>query len=221
MSVSLPDFEVCVDNFSDALTAQSCGAARLELCADLALDGLSPSDDLLHQVLEVAKIPVAIMVRPRAGDFCYQATEVDCMEQEILARRKTGVHGFVFGCNTADGMPDLDACRRLIQAAAGLPCTFHRAFDGCPQPLLAMDQLADLGFRRILTSGDQPTAWQARHTLRDWVNHAGNRIQILPAGKVRADHALALQSYLGCPELHSSSLRIACDVAAESAADDV
>ena len=210
-------FEVCIDNYADAIQAEAADAARLELCADLALDGLSPSDELLHKVLDRVQIPVMVMVRSRAGGFCYTEQEILQMESEIKVRRNWGAHGFVFGCNQADGMPNALHCSRLLAAAQSLPCTFHRAFDGCPQPQRAIDQLHELGFTRILTSGDHPTAWQSRHTLKGWMAYANNRIQILPAGKVRADHARSLHRQLGCPELHSSSVTIAFDVAAASA----
>lgn len=215
--MSNPLFEICVDNLADAIAAEANGGARIELCSDLAQDGLSPSHELLHQVLAAIKIPIMVMVRPRAGGFEYDPSELDQMIHEIQQRRGSGVHGFVFGCNTADGMPDREACGRLLAAASPLPCTFHRAFDGCPRPLEAIDQLHQLGFTRILTSGNHPTAWQSRQTLKSWMEHAGERIQILPAGKVRAEHAQALHQYLGCPELHSSAITIACDVAAADA----
>ena len=38
--------EVCVDTFSDALSAESKGANRIELCSHLSLDGLTPTLDL-------------------------------------------------------------------------------------------------------------------------------------------------------------------------------
>ncbi len=214
MPDSLLKFEVCIDNFADAIAAEAAGATRLELCADLAQDGLSPSEELLRQVLDQVHIPVMVMVRARPGGFCYSAEELRQMECEIIRRRPLGIDGFVFGCTQADSMPNLGHCGQLLEAAQGLPCTYHRAFDNCPQPHLAIDQLQQLGFTRILTSGDTPTAWQSRHTLKDWITHAGKQIQILPAGKVRADHAKQLHKLLGCPELHSSSITIASDVAA-------
>ncbi len=218
--MKIADFEICVDNLADAIEAAECGAARLELCADLSLDGLSPSDELLDQVLAAVSIPVMVMVRPRAGGFAYNDTEIEEMAAEILRRRSLAIMGFVFGCLGTDNMPDPAANRRLLQAADGLPCTFHRAFEQCPRPLVAIDLLHDWGFQRILTSGDTPTAWESKATLRKWMQYAGERIQILPAGKVRAEHARQLQRYLDCDELHSSAIRIACDVATANEAVD-
>ncbi|NQU50121.1 MAG: copper homeostasis protein CutC [Planctomycetes bacterium] len=214
------DFEICVDSFDAAIQAFHSGAARLELCADLAQDGLSPDSQLLDAVLQRVTIPVMVMVRPRPGDFLYSSAELLQMKEEIQTRRHSGCHGFVFGCLNASGMPDLNHCGQLLEAAASLPCTFHRAFDICKDQFEALSQLQQLGFTRILTSGNQQTAWQARSRLRQLIEHAKGGIQILPAGKVRADHARALQHYLGCTELHSSALRIACDAVAVSEPGD-
>ena len=39
-----------------------------------------------------------------------------------------------------------------------MAATFHRAFDRCRNPLDALEQIAKLGFSRVLTSGQQKTA---------------------------------------------------------------
>jgi copper homeostasis protein len=214
------DFEICVDSYAAAIQAFQSGAARLELCADLAQDGLSPDSQLLEAVLQQVTIPVMVMVRPRPGDFIYSSAELLQMEEEIQSRRHSGCHGFVFGCLTSSGMPNLDQSRVLLEAAAPLACTFHRAFDICTDQFEALTQLQQLGFSRILTSGNQPTAWQARSRLLQLIEHAQDGIQILPAGKVRANHALELQHYLSCNELHSSALTIPYDVATVSEPGD-
>ena len=36
--------------------------------------------------------------------------------------------------------------------------TFHRAFDMCQNPMVALEQLTELGVARILTSGQQQSA---------------------------------------------------------------
>lgn len=127
--------EICVDSLESARNARLGGADRLELCAALSLGGLTPSIGLLTCVKgmlektstkESAVMPVFVMIRPREGDFVYEDDELNVMERDITALKGAGADGFVFGALRPDCTVNLDACRRLLDAAQPLPCTFHR-----------------------------------------------------------------------------------------------
>ena len=80
------------------------------------------------------------------------------MGLDITMCKEIGVDGVVFGCLTADGDIDVENCVKLLRHAGGLSCTFHRAYDRCKSPLEALPKLKELGFDRVLTSGQAPTA---------------------------------------------------------------
>ena len=129
--------EVCVDSTASALAAKAGGADRLELCADLAIGGTTPSAALLRQVKAETGLPVRALLRPRAGDFCYDPWELAQMEALAAELTAAGADGIVTGVLTPAGDLDLAAMERLCAAARaaaqGRPVdlALHRAFDVC------------------------------------------------------------------------------------------
>ncbi|KAG0429505.1 hypothetical protein HPB47_023571 [Ixodes persulcatus] len=68
----------------------------------------------LVTIKALVKLPVFVLVRPRAGDFCYSCDEVDLMEKDVTLFREHGADGIVLGALTRDGDVDKDICQRLI-----------------------------------------------------------------------------------------------------------
>ena len=188
-----------------AALAEEGGAHRVELCRDLAADGLTPGDDLLRETRAACGLPIFAMVRPRPGDFRCSAAELDRMEREIDRLRDAGADGLVLGVLDDRGSVDARALERLVARAAGLPVTFHRAFDRAPDARSALDTLIDLGLARVLTSGGAPTALEGADLLAELVERAAGRIVVLPGGNVRAGNAAELSRRTGASELHSSA----------------
>ena len=143
------------------------------------------------------------LIRTREGDFVYTDRELQVMEHDIHALRMM-CSGFVFGALTPEGDVDLPAMQRLMTAADGLPVTFHRAFDRCRDPFTALEQIIDLGCKRILTSGQQPKALQGIDLLRSLNEQAAGRIIIMPGGGVTPDSARIILDRTGCHEIHAS-----------------
>jgi copper homeostasis protein len=200
----MPLLEVCVDRVSTLQLAQQQGAGRIELCARLDLYGLSPGADLLAQSIDAARVPLCVMVRPRAGSFVYSADELERMRSEVRVLRERRVAGVVLGLLTPHGEIDAEATSELAALARPLQVTFHRAFDRARDPSQALERLIELGVDRVLTSGGAPTAWEGRAVLRALVEQARGRIAVMAGGKVRADHAQALIDATGVDELHAS-----------------
>ncbi len=71
--------------------------------------------------------------------------------------------------------------------------------------MVAIDQLAALGYNRILTSGGV-TGQVENHlaTLRQLIQYAGQRLVVMPGGGVNATNVTRIVESTGCRELHGS-----------------
>ena len=168
MERNLFRFEVCANGVESCLAAQAGGADRVELCAGIPEGGTTPSYGeimVARRVLTTTRLHV--IIRPRGGDFLYTPLELERMEADIEVARQLGADGIVIGCLHEDGTIDMEANRRLVEKAKGMSLTFHRAFDRCRDPFEALEQLIDLGFDRILTSGQQPKAIEGAPLLQN------------------------------------------------------
>jgi len=146
--------EACVETLAQAVHAEQLGAQRIELCADLHLDGLTPQLSLIGDVLTHVKIPVMVMVRPRSGNFLYNSTEIDTMLQTIAQIKKHGAAGIVFGTLTLSGDVDLGLINEICNAARPMLTTFHRAIESTSDIINAAKQLMEkTSIDCILTSG--------------------------------------------------------------------
>lgn len=203
--------EVGVTRVEDAVAAERAGAARLELNSALVLGGLTPSWGLLGETVRAVKIPIMVMVRPRAGGFCYSSAEIDVMRRDVVAATTAGAKGVVFGPLTAQGEIDAAATERLVKAAGQAETIFHRAFDLCTNPERAINQLIDHGVRRIMTSGAASTALEGAAKIRNLIEIAAGRIEILPAGGIRNANITAILEATGCKQIHASFRKMTRD----------
>jgi copper homeostasis protein len=199
--------EVAVESPDGAAAAVEGGADRVELCAQLACGGVTPSHGAIIATLEQALVPLVLLVRPRAGDFLYSVREFDVMRRDIEAGLRAGVHGFALGVLLADGCIDLRRTALLVESCGGRSVTFHRAFDQVPDADAALDELIALGVARVLTSGRARTAIEGASQLARLVQRAAGRIVILPAGGVRPENIAALVAATGVREVHFSAGR--------------
>lgn len=199
--------EICVETLADSIAAREGGADRLELCARLDLEGLTPALDLVQAVKAAVALPVMAMVRPRGGDFDYTPDELAAMRASIKPLIAAGADGLVFGVLRPGRSIDRDACARLVQECAGRPVVFHRAFDLVADRTAALEQLIDLGFRRVLTSGGGARAAEPQciSELRRQIAQARGRIEIMPGGGIRPDNIALIVRETGCTQIHSSA----------------
>ena len=145
--------EVCVDSIASARAAIAGGADRIELCAALAVGGLTPYAELLRQIRAESNIPVRCLMRPRGGDFLYEKEEILMMAAQIEHLRRLGADGFVIGCLTPEGELDEKAMEPLLKAAEGTGLTLHRCIDVSRDPFRTYLAAKELGIDTVLTSG--------------------------------------------------------------------
>jgi copper homeostasis protein len=198
--------EVCVESVEGAWAAQTGGADRVELCANLLEGGTTPSWGTLQRARKGLRIGLQAMIRPRGGDFCYSAVEFETMKLDIEAAKDSGADGIVSGILKEDGSVDEKRMRDLIAIAKPLNVTFHRAFDMCRDPHEAMETLITLGVVRILTSGCESTALEGLDLIADLVRRAGERIVIMPGGGITEQNLTRILDQTGAREIHVAAL---------------
>ncbi len=198
-------FEVCIDSVQSAINAQNAGADRVELCDNLFEGGTTPSAGMIQQVKKMApQVLLFVIIRPRGGDFLYTKEEVEVMLADIEIAKSLGADGIVSGALTQDGNIDIKITEQLIKACGQLPFTFHRAFDMCRNPELALEQLITLGVKRILTSGLKQTAEIGAKTIAKLVKQAKNRVTILVGSGIKPNNIANIAQLTLANEFHFS-----------------
>ena len=226
--------EVCCGNPESVDAAVLGGARRIELCADLEADGLTPPTAWIRDAkTRYPSLTVHVLVRPRAGDFVYSPAEADATANQVEEALEAGADGIVIGALTPEGEVDLPLMERLVSLvdtfnlaselldsdrchaandshffpgpARRVSITFHRAFDRCRRPFEALEQIIGLGCDRILTSGQEATAEAGAAMLGELRRRARGRIGILPGGGVTPGNAARILAATGCAEIHASA----------------
>ncbi|AHG88917.1 Copper homeostasis protein cutC [Gemmatirosa kalamazoonensis] len=200
--------EACIDSVASAVAAERGGAARVELCDALHDAGTTPSAGMIAAVKERVRVPVFVIVRPRGGGFVYSAEELDVMRRDVIAARRLGADGVVIGALRPDGTVDDAATRALVDAAEGLPVTFHRAFDLVADRDAALDALVACGVSRVLTSGGAPSAIEGADAIAALVRRAADRLTVLAGGGIREAHVAELVRRTGVREVHVRGSRL-------------
>jgi copper homeostasis protein len=200
--------EICVSDAESAVAAEQGGADRIELCADMAAGGTTPSAATIAETRRVLSIPVHVLIRPRAGGFVYAEAELAAMRDEIEMAKRLGSAGVVLGALSRDGTIDGDQTAALVSLARPMQVTFHKAFDETPCPEASVDALIGLGVERVLSSGGQPTTFQGITTLAKMVDRAGGRIAVMAGGRLDLGNLKVVIEQSGVREVHLGSAAI-------------
>ncbi|GAA6180654.1 copper homeostasis protein CutC [Shimia sp. NS0008-38b] len=194
-------FEVCIDAPS-GLEACEGLVDRVELCSALDLGGLTPDPGLIALAKE-HRFPCHAMIRPRAGDFHYNAADQHAMLASVAAVKKAGLAGIVVGASIGNAL-DTDLLRALKSAAGNMEVTLHRVIDLVDAPLLALEQVIALGFDRILTSGGAPKAVDGLTALAALHNAAAGRIEIMAGSGISVSNLAKIANETQITSFHAS-----------------
>ena len=194
--------EACVESFEKALEAQSNGANRIELCENLAVGGTTPSYGTVKICLEKLNIPIFPMIRARGGNFVYSEDEIKIMKEDIKIFKELGVKGVVLGCLTSDNKIDLEFTKELVDLAYPMEVTFHKSIDEILNPLDYIDDLVNIGIKRILTSGGKATALEGKDLINEMIKKSNGRLKIVVAGKVTKGNLNGLSNLISADEFH-------------------
>jgi copper homeostasis protein len=178
--VTRPLLEIAANSLGSALAAQVGGADRVELCANLSEGGTTPSPGTLAVTRDRLHIPLYVLIRPRAGDFCYDDAEVEVMLRDIETCVALGCDGVVIGALDVEGDIDVTMCRTLIAAAVPL----------C---------------ERVLTSGGEALALAGAERIAGFVDQAGSRLVVMAGAGINASNVLEVAERSHVRELHASA----------------
>jgi copper homeostasis protein len=201
--------EICVNCVTATAVQQNVAAAyrsgadTVELCSQMEFDGLTPDrEHIMAARAAFGDRPgLMVMIRPRAGDFCYTPDEVDEMRQQIETAVTAGANGVVLGLLEGQTLA-VAKMRQLTEAAhtLGLTVTCHRAFDAIANQTDALAQLIEMGVDRVLTSG---TPWGSSlpavagtSPLAELIRQADNRLEIVMGGGLNPDNVPTLLAQL-------------------------
>ena len=186
----------------DACVAQTAGVQRLEICSAILVGGLTPSIGTFNAIRDVCSLQLMAMVRPRPSGFLYTALEFRAMLNDATALIDAGADGIVFGVLDDSAEIDVARCKLLVERAKGKQTVFHRAFDAVRDPQFALETLISLGVTRVLTSGQAPTALQGADLIRELIELADGRIEILVGGGVRPETVNEIVTRTGAKQVH-------------------
>jgi copper homeostasis protein len=197
--------EICIDCVASARAAALGGADRVELCANLPEGGTTPSAGMIRAARKVFDGGLMVIIRPRGYDFLYNEDEMDAMVHDIHDARRAGADGVVIGCLSAEGRVDSERCGCLIKAAGPMDLTFHRAFDMSRDLTEALEDIIQLGIRRILSSGGAPDVPSGAADLAKLIEASAGRASIMPGGGVTEDNIAEIVRLTGAMEAHLSA----------------
>lgn len=197
-------FEICAPSVQSAIHADLAGADRIELCQNLSEGGTTPSFGAIRYCIEHLSLKTNVLIRPRTGDFNYNEAEYETIKKDVQQCKEMGVHGIVVGFLQTDLTIDVEKTKEIVQLAAPMEVTFHRAIDICADWSLAIEQIIEAGCKRILTSGTYPTAFEGISILKEMVATAGDRITILAGSGINYTNAQEIITSTGVKEVHAS-----------------
>jgi copper homeostasis protein len=193
------NFEICVSTPVDVAIAQEAGADRVELCGHWECGGLTPTSASVRASASIG-IPVRALIRPRAGDFIYNAAEKQLMIAEALDCLEAGAEMIVVGGLDETGNVDEQLLEMLCKKISNEMIVFHRALDLSNNPLESAKILQDFGINAVLSSGGAPAAGLGLGLLGE-LSQLG--MKVIAGGGVRLEDVKTLGE-AGVEAVHAS-----------------
>lgn len=203
--------EACIESLEEAIYAKENGANQLEVCSLLDLDGLTPNEELIQDIINNANLPMNIMIRNRGGNFEYSLDEISAMIDDIQRLKSHPIKGIVFGATKKDEhnntILDMSAIYQICKAAYPLPVTIHKAIDICDDILAEVRLLKEVfNVKYILSSGGCATAVQGADMLISLQNEVGSQIDIIAAGKITPDNLSIIREKSALTHFHGRKI---------------
>ena len=195
--------ELCAASFESIQLAQELKIDRIELCQNLEQGGITPSIGMIDYAL-ARGIETNVLIRPRAGGFCYSEEELKIMLLDISYCKRIGAQGIVIGLLTETNEINRLQLEQICAIAEGMNITFHRAFDDTIEWKRSMDLLINMGINRILTSGVSTNVDSGFLVLKEMMVYAKGRIEIMAGGGINANNVLKIAEEINPDAIHFS-----------------
>lgn len=195
--------ECCANSVQSAINGQAGGAERVELCANLEQGGTTPSAASICLAREALEIDLYVLIRPRTGNFVYSELELEEILEDIAFCKEIGCDGVVIGALDKEGRVHKKQLQKMVEVAGKMGVTFHRAFDVAADAKQALETIVECGCDRLLTSGQAPKATGGIKILKQLVDQADNRIEIMVGSGVNANNCLSFYP-IGIRQFHLS-----------------
>lgn len=191
--------EVIAFNAEEAMTAEAAGATQIEFVNDLKEDGLTPSLDIIGEMMNSVSIPVHMMVRPK-NTMYHDEDDMTKILEAIKVAKEEGVTGIVYGSLNKDGTINEDQLKRVIEAKGNMRLIFHRAIDFSRDYFEAAKTLNKYDIYCVLTSGKESTAIEGFENikkLKEITNY-----KILQGAGINISNAKKLIDKTGIENIH-------------------
>ena len=80
--------------------------------------------------------------------------------------------------------------------------SYEKAIDKIPNLLDYIDDLVNIGIKRILTSGGKATALEGKDLINEMIKKSDGRLKIVVAGKVTKGNLNGLSNLISADEFH-------------------
>lgn len=201
MSKGAALLEVIACSLADAVEAQQGGAGRLEIVSDLARGGLTPSLELVQQIIAIVSIPVRVMLRESDSYEVANEAEVDRLCNAAHEFSRLRIDGLVLGFLKSERI-DLDLIQKLLACAPNLKATIHHAFESAfsGEPIAEIKRIRQVD--RILAHGGN-SDWSVKiDKLATYQRDAQPEIEIIAGGGLDSEKIRAIRSATGIREFH-------------------
>ncbi len=190
----------CVD---DAIAIEKHGGERIELVSALTEGGLTPSYGLIKRTQEQVSLPINVMIKPHAKSSVYTEQDLQTMLEDIQVAKDLGVAGVVLGLIDPEGEIDEKNLTRLLAHTGNMQVTFRRAIDETRCPVTSVRTLIKYPeITRILTSGGPGRITDNLNVIREMVEAARGKIDIMPGSGMTQATLRHIMEATGTTEVH-------------------
>lgn len=201
------EIELCAASIEAIQIAKKFNFDRIELCQNLEQGGMTPSPGLIEYALAYG-VETHVLIRPRPGGFGYNWDEIEIILRDIRECKAIGAHGVVIGALNERGLIDEKVVGLMVEQAAGLEVTFHRAFDDTFDFDKSLDKLIDLGVNRVLSSGLSRNIDLGLPILKKMIEYANGRIEIMAGGGINTSNIKKIREDTHPDAIHFSGTKI-------------
>ncbi len=195
--------ELCAASLEAIRIAKEMNFDRIELCQNLEQGGLTPSYGMIEYAIAHG-IETHVLIRPRSGGFYYSEDEIEVMFRDILNCKEMGAHGIVIGVLNEAGEIDVENLKKIMVKSSGMEVTFHRAFDDSINWRKSLNVLIEHNVNRVLSSGTSRTVDLGLPILKQMMDYAEDKIEIMVGGGVNAANCQKIKETVQPDAIHFS-----------------